>query len=98
MLQLLSTLIGKSLLARAADGRYAMHELVRQYAGEQLRQAGEAEQTWERHGAYFLSLVELAEPHLKGADEAIWFERLSTEHDNLRAALDRALASGELEL
>jgi predicted ATPase len=98
MLQLLSTLIGKSLLARATEGRYAMHELVRQYAGQQLRQAGEAEQTWERHGAYFLSLVEQAEPHLKGADEAIWFERLSTEHDNLRAALDRALASGEVEL
>ncbi len=98
MLQLLSALIGKSLLARGADGRYAIHELVRQYAGEQLRLAGDAEQTWGRHGDFFLGLVEQAEPHLKGADEAIWFERLLVEHDNLRAALDHALAGGAVEL
>jgi predicted ATPase len=98
ILHLLSTLIGKSLLMRAPDGRYSMHELVRQYAGEQLRRAGEVEQTWARHGAYFISLVEQAEPHLKGADEAAWLDRLEAEHDNLRAALDRALAGGAVEL
>jgi hypothetical protein len=42
----------------------------------------------ERRLAYFLALVEAAEPHLTGAGQPEWFGRLETELDNLRAALE----------
>ncbi|MCA9727309.1 MAG: tetratricopeptide repeat protein, partial [Candidatus Eisenbacteria bacterium] len=41
-----------------------------------------------RHVAYFVALVEEAEPHLFGALMGPWLDRLATEHANLLAALD----------
>jgi predicted ATPase/DNA-binding SARP family transcriptional activator len=54
---LLAALIDKSLLRRNSAGHYDLHELMRQYAGEQLEEAGEAEETRNQHAAYFLALT-----------------------------------------
>ena len=51
----------------------------------------------ESHAAYFLALAEEAEPHLEKNPEK-WPERLETEHDNLRAALEWLQTSGESQL
>ena len=91
VLDLLCQLVDKSLvLADEQDGeaRYGLLETVRQYAQDRLLEAGEAEIVRERHRDWFLELVEQAEPRLEGPEQAFWFERLETEHDNLRAALD----------
>src|SRR5262245_47368354 len=64
-----------------------MLETIREYALERLAARGEAEALRERHLAYYLALVEAAEPHLRGAEQIIWADRLEVEHDNLRAAL-----------
>jgi len=95
---LLAALVDKSLLRHDGAGRYEMHELVRQYAGEQLAEAGEAESTRNSHAADFLALAEAAEPGLDGPERAIWLERLEQEHDNLRAALAWSQAAGRVEL
>src|SRR5262249_55378679 len=86
-LPLLAALVDKSLLRRNAAGRYELHELVRQYADEQLREAGEAKQTRDRHLAFFLALAEAAESHLHSSEQRGWLGRLEAEHDNMRAAL-----------
>jgi len=56
-LRVLMALLQKSLLWRGEDGRYGLHELLRQYAADQLEHRGEAEATRQRHSIYFLDEV-----------------------------------------
>jgi tetratricopeptide (TPR) repeat protein len=94
---LLAALIDKSLLRRSSAGRYDLHELVRQYAGEKLHEAGETEHAAGDHLTYFLALAEAAAPHLHGAEQIIWADRLEAEHNNLRAALAWAHERGAVD-
>lgn len=89
----LLTLADKSLLLRTADGRYSLHELVRQYAEERLlADPAKAECVRDRHCAYYLGLLERHEAALKGHAQQAALDALSAEIDNLRAAWDRAIA------
>ncbi|HEU5327316.1 MAG TPA: BTAD domain-containing putative transcriptional regulator [Thermomicrobiales bacterium] len=80
-------LVDKSLLSLGGTGRYALHELLRQFAAERLAGDPEAAVLPGRHAAYYLALAEQATPELTGPGRATWFPRLEAEHDNLRAAL-----------
>jgi predicted ATPase/transcriptional regulator with XRE-family HTH domain len=95
---LMAALVDKSLLRHDGTGRYELHELVRQYAGEQLAEAGEAESTRDTHAADFLNLADASNPGLDGPERATWLRRLEQEHDNLRAALAWCQAAGRIEL
>jgi DNA-binding SARP family transcriptional activator/predicted ATPase/Tfp pilus assembly protein PilF len=54
----LAGLAAKSLLRQGGNGRYDIHELLRQYAAQHLaRLADEPTQTAVRHAAYFLELL-----------------------------------------
>jgi len=78
----------KSLIEyrRPAD-RYEMHELLRQYALEELTARGELAGAQRRHAQYYLRLAECAEAELHGPQQKLWFDRLEGEIDNFRAAL-----------
>jgi predicted ATPase len=95
----IASLVDKSLLRRTGD-RYWMLETIREFAAERLEQLEDAEALRVRHTEYFLRLAEEAEPHLTGAQQAQWLERLETEHDNFRLSLDslRHAGSGAEEL
>ncbi len=101
VLQLLSRLVDKSLVVTQPtldDGmRYGLLHVVRQYALERVAQLPEADALASRrsHLAYFLRLVEEAEPHLLGTDQALWLDRLELEHDNVRLALTCAVDIGD---
>jgi DNA-binding CsgD family transcriptional regulator len=95
ILAAVSRLVDKSLLVvehHQGVARYRMLETVRAYARARLAEAGEETATRERHLAYFLELVERAEPELS-TDTDAWRLRLEVEHDNLREALDWGLAA-----
>ena len=97
-LDVLQSLVDKSLVRVRAGDRFWMLETIREYAAERLEHRGDAETMRQRHADYFLSLAEEAEPHLTGADQAPWLERLEAEHDNFRLCLDslrRADRGGE---
>ena len=95
-LDLLASIVDKSLV-RVRDGdRYWMLETIREYAVERLDESGEAEKLRRRQAEHFLALAEEAEPNLKGSPKE-WLDRLEREHDNLRAALDALEASSESE-
>lgn len=98
VLDLLAGLVDKSLVVvRASDGmrRHELPESVRRYSAQRLEEAGEADRLREAHLAYYLALAEEAEPHLRGANEAQWLDRLELDHGNLRTALAWAVHGGD---
>ena len=46
----------------------------------------------DRHAAAMLELARQAAPQLSGGDQRVWLDRLERDHDNMRAALDWAIA------
>ncbi len=87
-------------LLRVVEGREArfqMLESIREFTGETLASRGEADVVRGRFGAWFGGLAEQARPMLAGPDQRRWLDRLELEHDNLRAALDRAVAAEDAE-
>jgi predicted ATPase/DNA-binding XRE family transcriptional regulator len=95
VLEGLSALVDKSLvfLSSGPEPRYGMLDVIRGY-GAELGTDGGAER---RHAAYFLSLAELAEPELGGSAQRDWIRRLTSEHENIRAAGRSALLRGDTE-
>src|SRR5204862_7810381 len=67
--------------------RYRLLETVRHYAADQLMLAEERETTRMTHCDHYLELAERAEVHLFGPRKREWFERLTADLDNFRAAL-----------
>lgn len=96
ILDLLSQLVDKSLVIPLddADGttaRYRMLETIRQYARDKLHEAGLGLSVRDQHLAYYMLLAEEAEPYLRGGDQVAWLDRLDSELDNLRLALEWSL-------
>ena len=97
VLDRLAALVDKSLVQAdetRGSTRYRLLETVRHYAAERLarRPGAELDQSRAAHRDYYLSLVETADTHLRGPDEAAWLDRLEAEFDNIRAALAYSLA------
>jgi predicted ATPase len=96
VLDLVTSLVDKSLLvsksAANREPRFRMLTVIREYAGEVLQTAGDAEEMREGHANYFLELGE-SDLYLDGARGASWVNRLEEEHGNLRAALKWLLAT-----
>jgi predicted ATPase/class 3 adenylate cyclase len=96
-LDVLQSLVDKSLVRVREGDRFWMLETIREYATERLEASGEAEELRRRHAEHFLALAEEAEPYAREVDAA-WLDRLDREADNLRAALDWLDASEETQL
>jgi non-specific serine/threonine protein kinase len=91
ILDVLTRLIDQSLVSvQVKDGRtrYRFLETVRAYAAEQLRASGEAPGVQARHRDWCVAFAERANQGLTGPDQFAWFEHVTSEHDNVRAALD----------
>ena len=93
-LDALGSLVDKSLV-RADGERFGMLETIREYAGELLDAAAEAEE----HPACACGALPPLRPSchvgLAASDQATWRATLEADHDNLRAALRFSLDSGD---
>jgi predicted ATPase/DNA-binding SARP family transcriptional activator len=100
VLDVLSHLVDKSLIAVTQDGatRYHLLETVQQYAYEKLREAGEVEAVRWQHASFFLKLAKTAAAKAASPHRRAWLDRLEIEHDNLRAALGWARGSRQAEI
>jgi predicted ATPase/class 3 adenylate cyclase len=93
----------QSLLRVADDAhgevRFTMLDTIREYALEQLVERGELAGLRDRHADAFLAIIRAATgsgtPATTAADRGQWLDRVEEEHDNLRAALDHLVASGD---
>jgi non-specific serine/threonine protein kinase len=101
LLEVLTSLVDKSLVrqedSQQGEPRFSMLETIREYALELLEESGEDGEIARLQAAYYLPLVEAAEPLLSGPQQGEWFSRLETEHDNLRAALRWSLQNDGAE-
>jgi predicted ATPase/DNA-binding CsgD family transcriptional regulator len=83
----LSSLVDKSLLRTTSTGRYAMHELVRQYGEEQLKELpDEWEHVQDQHCAYYTAFLHRQEAALKEPNQLDALDQIVDEIDNVRAA------------
>ncbi len=98
--RVLQSLVHKNLVRVEERGeagpRFGMLETIREYAWERLVASGQEEAARTRHQAFFLRLVEEAEPWLRSPDHDAWTDRLETEHDNLRATLQWSLERDDI--
>ena len=79
------------------DARYRLLETIRQDAWDRLAEAGEAEGIRDRHLGRYLTIAERAEGELEAGNLSVWLPRLEADLDNLRGAMDWAVASGQAE-
>lgn len=92
VLDMIEQLVDNSLLVRLPganeQARFVMLETLREYAWELLNTQGELEQWRDWHASYYLQVAEAAERGLRGPQQLVWLERLMSDRDNFRAALE----------
>ncbi|MFE0175899.1 ATP-binding protein [Streptomyces sp. NPDC059002] len=92
---LLAGLADKSLLTLAPGGgpgpRYRMLDTIREFGAHWLRHLGEEHTLRHRHREHYRAFVHRADAAWMGPEQLTWYERTTTEHANLRAALDFCL-------
>jgi predicted ATPase/class 3 adenylate cyclase len=77
--------------------RFRQLDTIHEFAAEHLAESGEQAEIERRHEAFFLALVERAAPQLSGADQRRWLGVIERDHDNIRAAMDRAVAAADAD-
>lgn len=86
-LRTLQALVNKSLLRHnPQSGRYDIHELLRQYAGEKLEISGEAKQVYQAHAAYFADFMEERWLWMKDRRQKTALSEMEADIENARAA------------
>ena len=86
-LRILMSLVTKSLIRRDAEtGRYEIHELLRQYAYEQLEASGKMNEVYEQHAVYFCDFLVQQLPLLKGGGQLKALAEIDEDYENCYAA------------
>ncbi|HWM20511.1 MAG TPA: BTAD domain-containing putative transcriptional regulator [Ilumatobacteraceae bacterium] len=94
-------LIDKSLVMvdrSSGRARYSMLETLAEYGAERLRESGEIERVSDVHAHYFADLLAPALHGLLGPEQRTWIDTITTERENLRVAVEVAVARGEANL
>lgn len=93
----LARLAEASLIKTLEPDRWRMLEPVRQFAATLLLRRGEQAVQAARHARHFAGLAVKSEVNLKGADEAVWFDRLTDAYPNIVKALSWVVESGDAQ-
>ena len=91
-------LLEASLVRRQAEGRGELLELVRAFASEELRAAGEEEEARARHRRFFAELVTPAIGAFDGGEApGELAASMLADHANVREAAENAITAGDQE-
>ncbi len=93
----LSTLVNKSVLSyQPANGRFTMHELLRQYAQERLEMTPEAgPTTYEGHAVYYAELMASRWAYLREERQVQTLREIEADLENIRAAWQFHIAKAD---
>ncbi len=86
----LQGLVNKALLIRNHIGRYDVHELLRQFAEEQLKQLGDVESLQDAHMSYYMNALRDKESDLKAKRQLEALQAIDVDYQNVRLAWQRA--------
>ncbi|MEZ4862677.1 MAG: BTAD domain-containing putative transcriptional regulator [Caldilineaceae bacterium] len=92
-LQTLTTLSHKALIQRNPDGRYEIHELLRQFALDTL--SDQLSDVRDQHSAYYCDFLAQRESALKGARQQAAMAEIGADSENIRMAWQWAVAKEE---
>jgi len=91
-------LVDRSLVQPLEGARYQIHELLRQYADEQLTQTpGELMAARDRHAAYFATALATWGEEFKGLRQRDALAEMDLDIDNARAAWDWAAQTAAVD-
>lgn len=101
-LRTLALLADKSLLHRQPSGRYEIHELLREYAAEQLEKSSQTETLRDAFCHYYMGFLEARLSAVKGRGQLAAMKEINADFENIRVAwhyaadhrLERALRQG----
>jgi len=83
----LRALSDRSLLHRIGEERFELHQLLQQYASEELAtEAQDLDRVQARHGRYYIALMTSMEAQLKGSAQRAAIEEMDAEIQNIVAA------------
>jgi predicted ATPase/DNA-binding SARP family transcriptional activator len=96
-LPVLSALVSKSLIRLNEQGRYEIHELLRQHAAERLSMLPrERDMVHDRFRDHFIGFVAVREEQLKSRAQATVLSEIGAEFDNIRAAWWRSIETEDI--
>ena len=96
----LHALVEKSLVVAVpvVDGlRFTQLQTLAQYGVERLTERGDAERIRDAMAAHFARLCSQSAAAFTGDQQRSWLTAMDRDHDNLRAALDWAVANDDAE-
>jgi len=97
-LPILSTLMDKSLLRLDGNGRYQIHELLRQYAAEQLeKSADDVVQTQSNHAHFYIQFLHQRSDDVAGRRQKEALLEIRADLDNIRVAWLWAVAESDTD-
>ena len=91
LLEGLAALVDASLLRQievGGEARFTMLETIREFGLEHLERSGQVNEVAHRHAAYYLAFAERTRADTLLGDPDAALDRLTPDHDNLRAAFD----------
>ncbi len=95
----LSLFLDKSLLYWSPEGRYHMHELLRQYAAEHLAESSDnLAQTQNLHCTYYIEFLHKQLADGPDGNQLRASEVTEAELKNIRAAWQRAVQQGQVDI
>jgi predicted ATPase/DNA-binding CsgD family transcriptional regulator len=99
VLDLVAGLVERSLVQvaqRRGRARYRLLETIRVYARQHLSGLDDPDRVRGRHLEFHVGLAERAQAGLTGEQPEPWMARLAADLDDLRAAMDWAVETGDL--
>ncbi len=97
----LSVLVEQSLVESIPGPdvpRYRLLETIQRFGAGRLAERDETSQARDRHARAYLALAEEAARNMPSRHQLPWLDRMTVDHDNLRAAFGWALERDDAEL